>query len=330
MAIDFDAKPTPPDEQLEEPLGAVAVAVRAVDLWIKRPHVYAALLGSMLLLSGVLRFTVLVLLFGDKVLATFTSDLQYLSFSLDLLPGAMMSWMNMPVTFVIADIALVAIGLFLSGLGTAWVIAYVLSRYGRGVDNLHLAISRGNETFAGVVSVSVVVSLVTGGLLVVWLLAMSTSIYLVLTASAPSSYILLLFAGGMLCLFAALFFAVRMYVAMVVPVADDCSVSEALRRSYVLTQGRFFHVLGAIIMFTLLKLILAGIVLVGLTAIFVTAGQVALLVASLGVAFLVAPIDAVFRSVLYLNLLKMRSGVGPALGVVSGVEPSGPVADEWW
>ncbi len=120
--------------------------------------------------------------------------------------------------------------------------------------------------------------------------------------------LLVLRAVGVIAfIFLSVFLFTRLAVAVQALVVEDQRGTKALRRSYDLTQGHFWHVLGAV----LLAGIIAGIVSGIITAIGAAGGIVLRIVFAAIAAILTTPFTALVGVLIYIDLRARKESLGP-------------------
>ncbi len=113
--------------------------------------------------------------------------------------------------------------------------------------------------------------------------------------------------GAIVWVVIAVFLFTRLAVSVQALVVEDQRGSKALRRSFDLTSGHFWHVLGAV----LLAGIIAGIVSAVITAIGAAGGIVLRIIFAAIAAILTTPFTALVGVLIYIDLRARKESLGP-------------------
>ena len=103
---------------------------------------------------------------------------------------------------------------------------------------------------------------------------------------------------------ASCFFAVRLYLAAAALILENVSVWEGIRRSWHLTKGSFWRVLGILVLTTLITLVLLGAIMSAMSI----ASQLAMS-AGAGMYATVSAVTAFATSLLQAAILPFSSAV---------------------
>lgn len=181
--------------------------------------------------------------------------------------------------------------------------------------------------FWRLVGTSLLVGLIIGGVAVIGVIALFVVIATTIIADSSDSPGTLL--GLLILLLIPIFIAVvlwltvRLYFATMCTVVEDVSPTRALQRSWQLTKGSFWRVLGRLLLMTIVvgaaSSVLTGAINMIFTALLGAANApwalmfvVTSVVASL-VTGLVQPVSASYNSLMYVDERIRKEGLGPRL-----------------
>ena len=178
--------------------------------------------------------------------------------------------------------------------------------------------------FWSLVGTALLVGLIVGGIAVVGLTGLILVLVTVSTAMGDSGLFLGIMALILIPVFIVviIWLSVRLYFATMCAVVEDVSPTQALGRSWKLTRGAFWRVLGRVALMLLVvgaaSSILSGVitsVVLGLLSFLDAPWLIALVSTLLGalVSGLVQPVTASFNSLMYVDERIRKEGLGPRL-----------------
>ncbi len=105
----------------------------------------------------------------------------------------------------------------------------------------------------------------------------------------------------------AVFLFTRLAVSVQALVVEDQRGTKALRRSFELTQGRFWHVLGAVLLAGIIAAIVSGVI----TAIGAAGGIVLRIIFAAIASVITTPFTALVGVLIYIDLRARKESLGP-------------------
>ncbi len=302
-------------------LSTVGVVTRGLSVWWRGPiYIYMALFGLYALLFVLVRLVVVVAFFGSSAIASYaTVGPDPSSLISTVLTDVLSGQVTASTTVYLAVLVVLTVGgiVMLAGAEAA-TLAFALRDYTSEGRDAGAALSTGLTRLVPVAVVQAIIGLVVAVLMVPSLVFVQATEPA--TTPTPSDIGPLLYGLSVLIVVSliVLFFYVRTTVATVVVVAESVSPTQAVQRSFDLTKGSFFHVLGAHLLVSLLLLVLSYVLAMAMAGFLVLLGPIGLVLPNMVSALLLSPIAPVFRVVLYKDLLE-RTG-----------ERESTAADEWW
>ncbi|MHA2140398.1 MAG: glycerophosphoryl diester phosphodiesterase membrane domain-containing protein [Candidatus Thorarchaeota archaeon] len=295
-------------------VGAGELVSRTISVYIRRIGAYIVIVGLPSVVLGILGLAVFFLLFGELGLTLYPgvtgADPFSLLFSYFGLLGPTGTVIGLIVIISIINTIVLAI---VNGAG----VKYALDNYGnREAGEIGESFSHAMGRALTLIISQLLVSLI--------LLAIMSPIIFMAFGSLiafdpmdPYGFLAVfsvLLPVLLVCFVLVFYISIRLTATTGVVIAEELSAIDSIKRSWELTGGNFWHVLGASLLIGIVTIIIGAVISVATLSFVLVAPAISIIVTSFISMIFVGPISNVFQAVLYKDLASRR----------------GTQEQEWW
>lgn len=308
----IDDSQRPPAANFE--VGAGELVSRTISVYIRRIGAYLIMVGLPSLVLGILGLAIFVAIFGEAGYTLYPGVAGADPLSLLMSYFGFLGPAGTAIGFIlIIGIINTIVLAIINGAG----VKYALDNYGNPEageigESFSYAMGRALTLIVAQLIVSFVILAIVLPIIVI--MFSSAIVFDPLDPYAFLSVLSLLLPIFAVCFILIFYIAIRFTATTGVVIAEDLSAIDSIKRSWELTGGNFWHVLGASILLGIVTILIGGFFSVLFVGFFFVSPAAALAIPSLISVVFIAPISNVFQAVLYKDL---ASRVGRQ-------------EDEWW